>query len=256
MTTWDVRTDTGALVTNLRTLAQVLGVDRKTAAEHLLADPDVAAGAPRRLMAEVKATARPKPGGGTPPPVSTGSFVSWSGGKGRVDLLVTNGKVPGVDGDDVEGSKKTPAARVVVWEDGKPTRKKIAKSTHTLRRIPPLDKPEKKDPLSALVATVAQHETMCDTLGLPEHHRITGTAVKSVYDRGVGAWPGPDRTTLSAQEWALGRVDHFVKVASGQMQRPGNDVDLLHPDHPLARDVVHFDMQQLKDDLARVMDVL
>jgi hypothetical protein len=171
-----------------------------------------------------------------PPEISTGSFVSWSGGKGRVDLVVTNGKVPGVE-DDVEGTTKTPAARVVVWVDGKATRRKIAKSTHTLKRIAPLNFGGKKtgDPTD-IVTVLAEHETKCEQMGAPAYTRVTGRAVKAVYDRGITSWPGDDVTVLSPQEWATGRVQHFVKVAAGDVDvdEAGNDTDLLDPEHPAA----------------------
>lgn len=233
MTTWDVRDRRGALVTDLYSLAEVMHTTPVDAAKALLANPVMTAAAPRSLLSEVKASA--KPGDGTPPPISNGSFVSFSGGKGRVDLIVKKGKVPGVEGD-VEATDASPAARVVVWKDGKATREKRAFNTHRLKRIAPLDGPEKKaDPASRLVALVSAHETRCSALGLSSVQRVTGEAVKSVYDRGIEAYPGADRTSLTRQEWALARAEHFVKVAAGSVdvKSAGNDVDLLHPDHPL-----------------------
>lgn len=168
------------------------------------------------------------------PPIANGSYVSWNGGTGRVDLLVSNGKVPGVD-DEVEGTAKSPAARVVVWENGKPTRKKIAKSTHTLRRIPPIKSGKSLEGVT-LVEVLADHEDTIEALGLPEVHRVSGRQVKTVYERGLAAWPGPARTSLTREQWALGRASHFTKAAT--LTEPedeevlGNDTDLLPPDHP------------------------
>lgn len=235
-TTWAVRGLDGKVVSTLDGLAKALRTTPVGAANRLLGNHTLAATAPPALLAEAKA-ARKKPGDGTPPPISNGSFVSWSGGKGRVDLLVTRGKVPGVEGD-VEGTAKSPAARVVVWQDGKPTRKKVGVSTHTLKRIAPLDKPDegKSNPAATLVATVSAHESKCSMLGLPEHARVDGAAVAEVYDRGLKAYP-EGRTTLTAPEWALGRVMHFVRVAAGEVatkDSAGNDCDLLHRDHPFA----------------------
>ncbi len=254
MTTWDVRTPAGEEVTDLAGLARALRTDPTTAAKHLLANEEAAGSAPPALLAEVKTAARPKPGGGTPPPISTGNFVSWSGGKGRVDLLVTSGKVPGVSGD-VEGTTEAPAARVVVWKDGKATDEKIAASTHTLRRIPPLDKPTKDalDPVAALVTTVADHDARCEALSAPDYRRVTGVAVKSAYDRGIDAWPGADRTTLTPEQWGLGRAEFLVKVAAGVVDVAGNDADLLHPDHPLARDSVMVDMSEVNRQIADIL---
>lgn len=229
---WNVYDEKGP-VDQLDRLAAVLNTSPQTAAKDLMADPDLYAAAPESLRREVKAF-KPKPGGGTPPPISNGSFVSWSGGKGRVDLIVTNGKVPGVSGD-VEGTDKSPAARVIVYEDGKSTGRKVGVSTHTLKRIPPINAGTKKKSAApaALVSLVADHETRCEEMELPSHARVTGFAVKAVYDRGLAGYPGPDRTVLTAQEWALGRVQHFAKVAIGDEDTPGHDTDLLAPEHPM-----------------------
>lgn len=257
MTTWNVTDAQGMEVKSLDGLARVLGTDSVSAARHLLADPAATAAAPEDLVTEAKAASRPKPGGGTPPPISTGSFVSWNGGQGRVDMLVTSGKVPGVT-DDVEGTDKTPAARVVVWENGKATGKKIAKSTATLKRIPPI-RGGKKD----LVSLVAAHEARVEAYGLPGYRKVEGKSAQTVYQRGAQAWPGPEVTTLTREEWALGRVERFVKAAAGLVGDAGNDGDLLHKDHPLARghrstahpdspagrDAVDFDMSQVQSDL-------
>lgn len=236
MTVWDVKDATGKPVETLAGLAKVLHTTPFDAAEHLLAQDAIVGIVPDGLLVEAKAAARKKPGDGTPPPISNGTFVSFSGGKGRVDLLVSRGKVPGVE-DDVEGTEKSPAARVVVWKDGKPTREKRAFSTHTLKRIAPLDgSGEKATPAERLVAAVAAHESLVETLDLPEHARVTGVAVKAVYDRGFESWPGEFHTTLSPEDWALGRVAHFRKVAAGQVLAAadaGHDRDLLHEDHPL-----------------------
>lgn len=254
--TWDVRTPSGSIVEDLAGLAAALKTTPELAAKQLLADEALAASAPASLLADVKA-AKPKPGGGTPPPISNGSFVSWSGGKGKVDLIVSNGKVPGVK-DDVEGSAKTPAARVVVWVDGKPTREKRGFSTHTLKRIAPLDKDKKSDPAAALVAMVAEHETKCAAEGLPEFRGVTGESVKAAYERGLDAYPGRSATGMSAVEWGLGRAEHFVKVASGEIARKdqaGHDTDLLHPEHPFADDVVLVSAEEHERLVKSLMEV-
>ena len=168
----------------------------------------------------------------TPPSIDNGSFVSWSGGKGRVDLIVRTGKVPGVEGD-VEATSDSPAARVVVWEDGKPTKKKIGASTHTLRRIPPLDgSGSKTDPAAALVALHAAHVEAVE--GKSQAAALTGQAIKTAYDRGVAAWPGFEVTSLSAEEWGLGRAKHLSAVAASEAKDALNDGDLLDPTHPAA----------------------
>jgi hypothetical protein len=192
-----------------------------------------------------KARGTHKPGGGTPPPIDTGSFVQWGNTRGRVDLTVTNGKVPGVE-EDVEGSKDSPAVRVVIWEpdgDGyKPSRKKVGKMAHTLKRIQPLTRKGKAAPGADLVTLLADHEDR----GLGEPARVTGGAVKAVYDRGSASWPGPTRTSLTRQQWATDRVKAFLAVAAGDTE-PGaysRDTALLskqHPAHPEHKDATGED---------------
>jgi hypothetical protein len=242
---WDVRTDTGDLVTNLDTLATVLHVDRDLAAKALLDSP-TRPSAPAGLVHEAQAQMEgkqfpPKPGGGTPPPISTGSFVSWPGGKGRVDLVVTNGKVPGIE-DEVEGSKKSPAVRIVVWEkDGdtyKASRKKVGAMAATVKRIPPLTFGKKAAPgtsgTNRLVELLADHSQQVAFKGLGEPAAVSGAAVLAVYERGLVAWPGSVRVAMSREEWGQARVKAFLDVAAGT--EPGDytrDLDLLPEAHPL-----------------------
>lgn len=269
-TDWNVRTPEGRLVSDLRGLAAALRTDQPTAMKRLLAEPDLAAAAPTSLLIEIKGKARPKPGDGTPPPISTGNFVSWSNGKGRVDLLVRKGKVPGVK-DSPEATSDSPAARVTVWKDGKATDEKIAMSTHRLKRIAPLDKPQSKgDPAAVLVQMVADYDAERETKRLPECTAVTGASVKSVYERGVRDWPGPSRTSLSPHEWGIGRVEHFMKVASlTVVETKHRDADLLtkghplaqgqsggHPDTPEGRGQVTMSMEQVQADLARIQAAL
>lgn len=184
-----------------------------------------------------------KPGGGdTPPSIEAGSFVSWSGGKGRVDIIVTNGKVPGVD-DEVEGSKDSPAARVTVWEkDGngyKAGGKKYAAMVKTLKRIPPLQgaKSAAGSGGVALISLMAAHEERIAAAGLGDAAQVNGAAVKAVYDRGLAAWPGEEKVDLTAEEWAVGRVEAFLKVAAGTpVENYTRDLGLLAKTHPLHPD--------------------
>lgn len=165
----------------------------------------------------------------TPPKITTGSFVSWSNGKGRVDLLVNSGKVPGVEGDH-EATGDAPMARVVVWEDGKATNKKIAASTHTLRRIPPIGGADGKKGLDAALAMHKGLREYVEEIGLPAQAGLSDTAVKTAYERGVKSWPGAERTTLTAEEWGVGRVEHLFKAAVSTEPVATNDDDLLYDD--------------------------
>lgn len=241
-TAWDVRTAGGDLVKDLSGLADVLGSDLDLAAKTLLESPSLVlapAGLVQQAQAHVKAFP-PKPGGGTPPPISTGTFVSWSGGRGRVDLVVTNGKVPGI-ADEVEGSKGSPACRVVVWEkdgDGyKPSKKKIGAMAKTLKRIPPLRSGKKSAPTTSatrLVEMLAGHEQRIEDDGLGDQARVSGASVKAVYERGVAAWPGVLRTGLTREQWGQERVKAFLDTAAGApMENYVHDLGLLAKSHPL-----------------------
>lgn len=175
-----------------------------------------------------------KGGGDDPPSISTGSFVSWKGGKGRVDLVVRTGTVPGVDPDDGGDEKANPGsplARVVVWEqDGdtwKASRKKIAERVATLKRIPPLAGAKVSPGAGVPAALVAMHAAYgahaeATGVALPDGHAVT-----EVFARGVKAWPGED-CGLGAEEWGLARVASFLDVATGgQSAGYTRDDDLL-----------------------------
>lgn len=144
--------------------------------------------------------------------IAAGAFVTWSGGKGKVEIVVTSGKVPKVD-TDIEGTKDTPAARVRVWKesDGKwaATDQRIGIKTSSLKTTAPLGGgfPAKKGhPEEELVTKLAAYAG---------DRPVTPTAVKAVYARGIKSHPGSLVTTLSPQEWGLGRVDAFLAKAAG-----------------------------------------
>lgn len=162
--------------------------------------------------------------------VQVGSFVQWRPDaatapvRGRVDLVVTKGAVPGFTGASC--TVGVPAARVVLYHRSGgqwvPTGTKVAVPaadltvSHTLLPRPVLD-----DPAAALVGMVTDHEAA----GLAP---VPGDAVRVVYDRGVKAWPGAHVTVLTAQQWGLARAAAFLDVAAGK-PRPGyvGDRDLL-----------------------------
>jgi hypothetical protein len=159
-----------------------------------------------------------------------GSFVTWSGKTGRVDLLVQTGLVPGVD-REMTGTADDPAARVVVWaRDGNrlaPTGERVAvKAAELCPTGEPCPAP---GGIGQLVALVAEHETR-----LSAHPRPDGHAVKMVYRRGLEGWPGPQATNLTCEEWALGRVRWFYALTAG-LVLPGyrRDADLLPEGHAL-----------------------
>lgn len=158
-------------------------------------------------------------------------------------MVVSNGKVPGID-SDVEGTKKTPAARVVVYEkDGdnwKATSKRVAVSTHTLKRIPPLTSGKGfPDWTVDVVALMAQHEERVEYEQLGDSAQVTGSAVKAVYDRGLKAYP-EGKSVLTREQWATSRVSAFLAVAAGD-EIPGytRDLGLLPKSHPLHPETTH-----------------
>lgn len=156
--------------------------------------------------------------------IAAGAFVSWPGGRGKVEVVVTNGKVPGVD-TDITGTKDAPAARVRVYEesggDWKATEKRIAVKASSLKTIPPLGAAKfgKKSGTAALVALCSQLDPARD---------VPVDAVRTAYQRGTSAWPGDAKTLLSRDEWALGRAEAFVAKSRGA-DIPGyiGDDDLL-----------------------------
>lgn len=174
------------------------------------------------------------------PSIEAGSFVSWDGGHGRVDIVVTNGKVPGVDGD-VEGTKDSPAARVTVWEKGgddyKATGQKTAAMVGTLKQIAPLQAAKAAGGSAgmALISLLAAHEERVAAEGLGDGAQVSGQAVKAVWDRGVAAWPGEEKTGCpTAEAWAEKRVAAFLSVAAGEtVDNYTRDLGLLAKAHPL-----------------------
>lgn len=170
-------------------------------------------------------------GNGKPPAIDRGSFVQLGTTKGRVDLIVTNGTVPGVDGD-VEGSTDSPAARVVVWEkDGsgwKATGRKIASSVARLKRIPPLQTAGSKA-LDDVWDMHVLHEAAIEDKALPAAASVGPDAVEEVFNRGVRSWPGFDTAGCGPEEWGKGRVEAFLAKAAGA------DIDGYHRDDDLLR---------------------
>jgi hypothetical protein len=155
--------------------------------------------------------------------VKRGDYVRWSGGSGRVDLIVIGGVVPGMPKGDkpVFGSSTGPACRVVKYEkDGngwKVTTTKVAVKASDLTKIDdlkPKTKAESKG-MEALVAMIADRESPL------------GREAKIAYQRGESGWPGPERTTLSRDEWALGRAKALLDAADGYPLQGFADGDLL-----------------------------
>ncbi len=156
--------------------------------------------------------------------VKRGAFVKWGNKRGRVDLIVEGGVVPGVDGDKpVFGSKTGPAARVVVYvKDGdgwKASDEKVAVKASDLTEIDALPKKGAKAERKAdavLVRLLAERSTP-----------LPATAVKAAYERGLDGWPGPSATRLTRDGWALGRATALLDAAEGKVLPGFADGDLL-----------------------------
>lgn len=161
-----------------------------------------------------------------------GALVSWAGGtlRGRVELMVTNGgTVPGVT-DGIVGTKSAPVARVRLYENTtgtswSPTDRKVAVDARQLTGLSRkqfLVAAPTRDISAHLVLKVAQHA------GPPDSGKPTADAIREVYRRGRASWPGEAKTLLSADEWALGRVDAFIEKAEGyDVEHYVGDDDLL-----------------------------
>jgi hypothetical protein len=162
-----------------------------------------------------------------------GTLVTWAKGlmRGRVELMVTNGgTVPGVT-DGLVGTKDLPVARVRLYEKDAgcwvPTDRRTAVDARVLSvvggRGPEAVIPLGQRDISArLVLKVAQHA------GPAGSGKPTAEAIREVYRRGMESWPGEAKTLLSAQEWALGRVEAFVEKAEGyDVEHYVGDDDLL-----------------------------
>lgn len=155
--------------------------------------------------------------------LKAGSWVSGNFGVGKIDLVVSTGKVPGVD-SDVEGTKDKPAARVRVYEDGKATDKRVAAKLSGLKStFPQKPKAQKKSGSAGLVLLVADAAGRLGPVDNPGPE-----AIRTAYERGQASWPGETKTLLSAEEWALGRAQAFVDKCAGY-DTPGyiGDDDLL-----------------------------
>jgi hypothetical protein len=156
--------------------------------------------------------------------VKRGQFVKWSGGRGKVDLIVTGGVVPGVDGKPVFGSKTGPAARVRKYaKDGngwKATDERVAVKASDLTAIDDLPKRESKgladDAPAALVSLAQMAEGM-----------VEAKALSTAYERGLAGWPGSDKTDVPHETWALGRAGALVRASQGRPIAGFADGDLL-----------------------------
>lgn len=166
--------------------------------------------------------------GSTEEKITRGVDVQWPEGKGRVDMIVTRGLVPGASGN-ARGTADDPVARVVLASG-----EKVAVKTALLEVV---------DTTPTVPADVTGGDGLVMLVGAfqrqerpdwPSWAKVSGPAVKSVYERGKVAYPGEEKTVLTAEQWALGRVGAFLRLLTLKGTPPGyvRDNDLLPPDHP------------------------
>lgn len=87
--------------------------------------------------------------------------------------------------------------------------------------------------LSSLKDKVKEHNKSVD--GEESWKKARLGALKSVYRRGAGAFSMSHRPGMTRNQWAMGRVNAFLKMLkSGRPEnsRYSSDNDLLHSDHP------------------------
>lgn len=106
--------------------------------------------------------------------------------------------------------------------------------------------------LAALKKKVEEHNEKYKNGG-PGKQASLG-ALKAVYRRGAGAFSVSHRPGMTRNQWAMGRVNAFLKIlASGKPSNPRyiNDNDLLPSDHPLKKnDLTDVETKRLGQGLA------
>lgn len=89
--------------------------------------------------------------------------------------------------------------------------------------------------IRALETKVREHNAKVQKSGKPEWSKTNLRTLKTVYQRGAGAYSTSHRKGMQRDQWAMGRVNAFLKMLT--TGKPDNkryvtDNDLLHSDHP------------------------
>lgn len=89
--------------------------------------------------------------------------------------------------------------------------------------------------IRALETKVREHNAKVQKAAKPEWSKTNLRTLKAVYQRGAGAYSTSHRKGMQRDQWAMGRVNAFLKMLMSG--RPDNkryvtDNDLLHSDHP------------------------
>jgi hypothetical protein len=93
--------------------------------------------------------------------------------------------------------------------------------------------------IRALENKVKEHNAKVLKAGKPEWSKTNLRTLKAVYQRGAGAYSTSHRKGMQRDQWAMGRVNAFLKILiSGKPdnKRYVTDNDLLHGDHPWKKD--------------------
>lgn len=89
--------------------------------------------------------------------------------------------------------------------------------------------------IETLKSKVKEHNKKMREQGKPSWSLATLNKLKVVYRRGAGAFSASHRPGMARGQWALGRVNAFLKILSSgkpKNARYVGDNDLLHQDHP------------------------
>lgn len=89
--------------------------------------------------------------------------------------------------------------------------------------------------IRALETKVREHNAKVQKTGKPEWSKTNLRTLKAVYQRGAGAYSTSHRKGMQRDQWAMGRVNAFLKMlmsGSPDNKKYITDNDLLHGDHP------------------------
>lgn len=85
-------------------------------------------------------------------------------------------------------------------------------------------------------ALLDAHAAAMDATGQPPWTVPSPQAVTTVWQRGIAAYPGPDATSATPDQWAVGRASAFLaRAAGGGPAGYQRDDDLLPDGHPAKR---------------------
>jgi hypothetical protein len=92
-----------------------------------------------------------------------------------------------------------------------------------------------QDTVRGLLTKVRNHNKRMEELGKPDWTKASIGALKSVWRRGAGAFSVSHRPNMTRQQWAMGRVNAFLRML--EKGKPDNlryigDSDLLPESHP------------------------